>query len=659
MPRPQDVPLYNSRILDMYLKLVKRRYPFVNIEKIFAYSHIQSYEVADPGHWFTQTQADFFVEKLREETGNPDIAREAGKFIASPDAGWSIQTFAFGFFGCTKLFEVIEKITPKLTRSSSWRSEATGPNQVEIVVTPHPGVEEKLYQCESRIGYIEAIPLLVSNVTPTIKHTECIFSGGKCCRYEVTWPQPKSARLGKIRAYLTTFFLGMLAVGAFVSPQWTMGTGVPISLCLLLLFAVLIEKEDKKELTENMKRLRDAVEQLGEQVNVIYNNSMMTSELSKTINSRGKTPGEIIRVLTDNLKKMLKFDRGFVLLLSPDGRRLEYMGGYGYEEAQVDLLQKMNFVVGNSNPNEIFTRCLTEMKSFFLYGEDMGSSKTSYFFQKVGAKSMIACPLLHEDHAIGVLVVENRDPNRTLLQSDVNMLMGITPIIGLSITNAETIESRERQMTSILEALAATIDARDPLTAGHSNRVTEYAVGICEQMNMPRGFTEMVRVAALLHDYGKVGIPDVILKKNGHLTTEEFDVVKTHVGKTREILDRINFEGIFRQVPMVAEAHHEKMDGSGYPKGLKGKEIPMGARIIAVADFFEALNSKRHYREPMPQEEIIEMLRDGCDKHFDPRVVDAFLSYWRQLEAEKRRALEESNTPLVSKLLFLKEFISS
>lgn len=654
--RPEN-PLYNSRTIDIYLKLVKKRYPQVNIEKILVYSHMQAYEVADPGHWFTQSQIDLFYEKLVEETGNPNIAREAGRFSATPDAGWSMQTVVFGFLGCTKAFDVIEKISPKLTRSSKFQSRTISSNKVEITATPYPGVIEKPYQCESRIGYIEAVPMVISNVLPVVEHTECVFKGGNCCRYELTWPEPKSTKLGKIRNYLITFFLGLFTVGLLAFPQWSVTTGLPAALCFLLILSVLIEKEDKKELGENMRRLRVSAEQLGEQINVIYSTSMMTSELGKTINSRG-TPDDILRSLTENLSRRLKFDRGFVLLLSEDGRRLEYRTGFGYDDHQIELLNKMNFAVTAPHGKEIFIRCLQEGKSFVLDKAEDFPSKTRYFFQKVGARSMICCPIQHEDEGTGVLVVESLDPNRPLLQSDVNLLMGITPVIGLTIRNAESIESRERQMTSILEALAATIDARDPLTAGHSNRVTEYAVGICQEMSLPRSYTEMVRVAALLHDYGKVGVPDNILKKNGHLTAEEFEIVKTHAGKTREILDRINFEGIFRQVPLVAESHHEKMDGSGYPKGLKGKEIPLGGRIIAVADFFEALNAKRHYREPMPPEEILEMLRDGSGSHFDPRVVDSFISFWRGLEAGKRREMEESTDPLASKLLFLRDFMS-
>jgi HD-GYP domain-containing protein (c-di-GMP phosphodiesterase class II) len=137
----------------------------------------------------------------------------------------------------------------------------------------------------------------------------------------------------------------------------------------------------------------------------------------------------------------------------------------------------------------------------------------------------------------------------------------------------------------------------------------------------------MIQVAALLHDYGKIGVPDAILKKPGRLTDEEYEIVKLHAEKTQKILQQINFEGVFSQVPEIAGCHHEKIDGSGYPSGLKGDEIPLGAKIIAVADFFEAITARRHYRGPIPVQKAIAMLEKERGVHFDESIVDAFFSY--------------------------------
>ena len=197
--------------------------------------------------------------------------------------------------------------------------------------------------------------------------------------------------------------------------------------------------------------------------------------------------------------------------------------------------------------------------------------------------------------------------------------------IGISVHNALLTEERERQFRSILRALAASIDARDNLTAGHSERVTEYAMAICGEMGLPRELTEVIRVASQLHDYGKIGIKDSILKKNGPLTGKEREEIKTHAVKTQDILERINFNGAYQQVPFMAGAHHERLDGTGYPRGLKGEEIPLGARIIATADFFEAITAKRHYHEHQSLEEAVETLKREGGHHLDESVIQALL----------------------------------
>jgi HD-GYP domain-containing protein (c-di-GMP phosphodiesterase class II) len=153
----------------------------------------------------------------------------------------------------------------------------------------------------------------------------------------------------------------------------------------------------------------------------------------------------------------------------------------------------------------------------------------------------------------------------------------------------------------------------------------------------------MIRVAALLHDYGKIGVPDSILKKNGMLTEEEYETVKSHAEETRKILEQVNFEGIFSQIPEIAGSHHEKINGTGYPKGLKGNEIPLGAKIIAVADYFEAITSKRHYRDPMPLDKALQMLQERSGSYFEKGVVDAFLNHFAK---DSNKSLQYNSSQL-------------
>jgi len=135
-------------------------------------------------------------------------------------------------------------------------------------------------------------------------------------------------------------------------------------------------------------------------------------------------------------------------------------------------------------------------------------------------------------------------------------------------------------------------------------------------------------VSASLHDYGKIGVDDSILKKPSKLNEEEYEHIKTHALKTKNILQQVNFEGVYKEVPEIAASHHEKLDGTGYPEGLSGDKIPLGGKIIAVADVFEALTSRRHYRDPMPVNEALDYLVSNIDSHFEKSCVEAFINYY-------------------------------
>jgi HD-GYP domain-containing protein (c-di-GMP phosphodiesterase class II) len=133
--------------------------------------------------------------------------------------------------------------------------------------------------------------------------------------------------------------------------------------------------------------------------------------------------------------------------------------------------------------------------------------------------------------------------------------------------------------------------------------------------------------AALLHDYGKIGTDDSVLKKPSSLTPDEYKHIQQHPQHTFDILSKIEFPPVLRDLPLMAASHHEKWDGTGYPWGLRGEDIPLAGRIIAIADVYDSLTRKRHYREPMPVEEVLAYIEQGRGTHFDPAVLDAFLLY--------------------------------
>ena len=216
-------------------------------------------------------------------------------------------------------------------------------------------------------------------------------------------------------------------------------------------------------------------------------------------------------------------------------------------------------------------------------------------------------------------------------EEDEEFLEAIANEAAISIENVSLFESRKRMFESLIDALAESIESRDPLTAGHSENVMRYAVRIAEYMQLPPGQVEAIKYAALLHDYGKIAIPDSVLRKPGpeRLTDEEYATIKKHVGYTGKILSRIDFEEGLRDVPTYATQHHERASGKGYPLGLKLEEISLGGRIIAVADVYEALTSERHYRSPLEPEAAFAILLEGIGSDFDREPVMALRQYLR------------------------------
>ena len=212
-------------------------------------------------------------------------------------------------------------------------------------------------------------------------------------------------------------------------------------------------------------------------------------------------------------------------------------------------------------------------------------------------------------------------------EEDEELLEALSGFAANALENALLYDELKTTFHSVLQVLAATIDAKHPYTAGHTARVAEHSCGIAETMGLDPADIEVIRVAAYLHDYGKIAIRDAVLTKPGKLTDEEYAEMKSHAARTKKILSRMHFASQYSQVPAVAGAHHEKFDGTGYPNRLENDSIPLGARIMAVADVFDALASERDYKKAMPLPKVMEIMRADRGAAFDPEVFDAFEKY--------------------------------
>jgi HD-GYP domain-containing protein (c-di-GMP phosphodiesterase class II) len=330
----------------------------------------------------------------------------------------------------------------------------------------------------------------------------------------------------------------------------------------------------------------------------------------------------ILDVLVEEVTRRLSVDAAVVLLLNPHTQTLEYVTGRGF---RTSALQHTKLRLGKSYAGRVaLERRLLSIQNL---PEDYKELRRSPLLPEEGFVTYYGVPLIAKGQARGVLEIFHRAP----IKPDRDWLEFLETLAGeaaIAIDNAAMFENLQRSNTELILSYDATIEGwskalalRHEKTESHSQNVIERTLRIGRIMGM--NDVELVHVhrGALMHDIGKMGIPDSILLKPGALTDEEWEIMRKHPVYAYEMLSPIPF---LRPALDIPYCHHEKWDGTGYPRELKGEEIPLAARIFAVVDVLDALLSDRPYRSGWPEKKAIDFVYSQTGKHFDPKVIEAF-----------------------------------
>jgi len=265
-----------------------------------------------------------------------------------------------------------------------------------------------------------------------------------------------------------------------------------------------------------------------------------------------------------------------------------------------------------------------------------------------GVKSILLVPISSHDNLLGVMGLFYSKDRDDLDSQNFHLVTAIASQAAVAMENASLYEDLEMSYFSTVKALARAIEVKDPYTYGHSERVTEYATVIARKLNLEEWEMRNIKYASALHDIGKLGISMNILNKPGALSEEEFIHVKTHPQMGDSIVEPVSF---LREPRAIILHHHERYDGKGYPAGLKGMDIPLGARILAVADSFEAMMSDRPYRKALSLAEALKEMKVNSGTQFDPVIVKAFIEALDEGDSAKDIAVvEEVETKIESPL---------
>jgi response regulator RpfG family c-di-GMP phosphodiesterase len=328
-------------------------------------------------------------------------------------------------------------------------------------------------------------------------------------------------------------------------------------------------------------------------------------------------------ILLQHVQSLLGVDAADVLLLIPNSQQFKFSAGRGF---RTDGVERASAGIGTT----FARRAILERRPVVVSGElvAQADSEFSKVYEKEGFLAYTGAPLIVKGQIKGVLEVYHRSPHRSELEW-LNLLETLASRAAIAIDNAQLFNDLQLSNLELTLAYDATIagwsramDLRDKETEGHTQRVTDLTLKLAGAMRLGESQLTHIRHGALLHDIGKMGVPDNILLKPDQLTDEEWQKMRKHPEFAHEMLLSIRYLQPALDIPYC---HHEKWDGTGYPRGLKGEEIPIAARIFAVADVWDAITSDRPYRKGWSKKEALQYIQEQSGKYFDPEVVEEFL----------------------------------
>lgn len=463
--------LYNSQIIHTYLRFLECKYPEISQQDLLSYAGILPEEVADQGHWFNQRQINKFYEHLQQLTGNDLIAREAGRHLGRVSSSSLFCRYAFGFLTLEQVVSRIQIIAGKLTRSAAYEARVLGPRRVEVVVTPNPGVEEQVFQCQNRLGSFESFWLHYHLQLPTINHDECLFSGGQVCRYEISWEDSKSLRQERLRnGLLLALVLGSVAT-MVAAPSLVLPLVAPITLGVFGLVAMVSGWVERRQNLEYIETLGDANARALDQIDSDYQSAQLTREIGQVISQSGDIDTSLSLIL-QSLQRHLPDQRAMLLLLDRNHHGWHYRAQFGFSSGAVSRVRNLPMMLDVSSPESLASFFRQHHEPLILGRPQQSPAELPEGAQSLRdaleAQTLLLCPIAADGELLGLLLVDHCNSRRPLERSDLNRLMSVAPIMGVAIYNARLIEAMEDHQARLSAQVGdRTSDLREALRVAH------------------------------------------------------------------------------------------------------------------------------------------------------------------------------------------------
>ena len=371
-----------------------------------------------------------------------------------------------------------------------------------------------------------------------------------------------------------------------------------------------MKKKDSLRSPARTKRVKERLE-----------NFALLLQLSRILNST-LDHQEVKRRAIEATTQLLKAEVGSLLLIDEEKQELYFEVALGEKE---EIIKTIHLHLGEGIAGWVAQQgesVIVNAPEQDLHFSGRADGKTGF-----KTRNIVCTPVKIKGKMIGVLEAINKQGKEGFDTEDLSLLSSLSDFVAIALDNARLYQELEEMFFQTAESLADAIEKRDPYTGGHTQRVTAYSLAIARHLALDPAERKCLRIASVLHDVGKIGIEDHILKKPGRLDEEEYSRIQNHPELGAEIIQHIRK---LREVIPGVRSHHEQMNGSGYPSRLKGEDIPMIARIVAVADTYDAMTTDRPYRKALEKEMAVGELRRGAGTQFDAHVVDAFLKAYQR-----------------------------
>ncbi len=572
--------------------------------------------LTDENNWVSSDLIVQLFKNAKHLLNDPEAPYHIGfESIAQRDFGY-IQRFFIHTFGSPKsLLQRVNHVNSQFNTTKVVETVYAASNRavVRLHWKEHRTLSSDI--CRFNRGIYAAIPTIWNLPPATVTETFCQFEGDPYCQFNISYLSG--------RRPLRNFF-------AQFSTKKKQLLGA-------------LEEIEKSKI--DLKQKYDEVNRLNSELANKLETLKAINTASNLLVSRDNTE-EILSTTANFIVDIMQFDRAIIMMVDETRSNLIFKYGFGANPREIETHLKDYTIPLNREENILARVAKAGRPALVRSPRDAKLNENNRILANFDVSSFVICPLMASEGMIGILGADRYLSHIKIEQKDIDDLAIFANTIAETLHKARLKEEIETSYLNTVKALVRAIEEKDAYTRGHSERVAELTVLIGKEIGIGERELELMRLACLLHDVGKIGISETIVKSPNPLTKQEYDIIKQHPIKGAEIVRPVSF---LKDHLHVIRHHHERYDGRGYPDGLSGSSIPLGAQIVGVADAYDAITSTRPYRKGAPPAEAAQRIYAERGAQFAPAVVDAFKRIFERNEIPAIFDLVRGNNGLGTK----------